>query len=423
MTPAQLQQIVAEAEKALDGDQPWIAVELYTNILTQTDPKTDQAEEKELRLTALYERGRVLERLGEKEAAISAYEQYLNEASDDRHRVRAIEATASILRRLGRYPEARAKYEESLKLAESIMYPYGRAKSLEGLGIYHHILGHNEEAKNYFQMAYTLFKSSGHVPGQITTLIAMGLMYSYNEIDKAIATYNEALSLARNLGQIDQIVTILNNLGENYQDLFAMEQALSIHQEALSLAQQGRLRAVQADLHRNIGVELIYLDRLDEAMSNLTLALQISRENHNVDFESQALYSLAIAEARQNNAAAAAQYAQQLYELADSNDNDRYRARARYALGLARQKLEDYNAAAEQWQQALFLAHQTDQQMLLWQIHTALAENSPIPGLGAVHLRIAAEIIQQIAHPIKDETLRQKFLTAPIVADVLARAR
>ena len=423
MTPAELQQIVAEAEKAMEGNLPWVAVELYTNILAQTDPKTTSAETKELRLTALRERGIILGRLGEGEASLSASEQYLYEADENHHRVRALETIATALRLIGRYQEARQHYEESLKLAEAIMYPYGRANALKGLGIYHHLLGHDDEAKGYFEQAYTLFKSSGHVPGQISTLISMGLVQSYNEIDKAIATYNEALNLARNLGQLNEVITILNNLGECFQDLFDMEQAMAIHREALTLAQQAQLRGTQADLYRNIGMELIYLGHADTAIPHLELALQISREINEADVEAQTLYSLALAQAVQGYGEIAQQYALQLQELANRKNSHRYRARALYALGLAKQRQGDPNAAAEQWQQALFLSHQTHQQMLLWQIHASLAEVSTIPGLGAVHRRIAAEIIQQISQPIKDEALRQKFLAAAPVAAVLASAR
>ena len=423
MTPAVLQQIVAEAEKALDGNQPWVAVALYTDILAQTDPQSDFPENKELRLTALFERGRILHELGENEAALLAYEQYLFEAPDARHRSRAIEATGTTLRQMGRFQEAREKYEESLKLAEKVMYPYGRAKALYGLGTYHHLMGHEDEAQKYLQMAYMLYKSSGSITGQIETLILMGLMQSYNQIDKSITTYNEALHLARNQGAIRDLVTILNNLGECYQDLFDMEQALAIHQEALLLALQAQLRPIQADLYRNIGVDLTFLEKFVTAQENLQQALQISREVEDADVEAQVLYSLAITEVKQDHLESAQQYADLLLDLASRKESDRYRARAYYALGLTKQQQEDPIAAAEQWQQALFLAHQTHQQMLLWQIHASLAEISAIPGLGAVHLRIAAEIIQQIAQPIKDEALRQKFLSSPYVARVISKAR
>jgi hypothetical protein len=155
----------------------------------------------------------------------------------------------------------------------------------------------------------------------------------------------------------------------------------------------------------------------------LRLALQLSRELNDLDVEAQSLYSMALVEVNQQQVEEAERHTLQLQKLADQTNSERYWARARYALGLVRQKQGDGIAAAEQWQQALFLAHRTNQRMLLWQIHASLAEISTIPGLGAVHLRIAAEIIQQIAQPIQDETLRNHFIAAAPVAHVLKQAR
>ena len=58
--------------------------------------------------------------------------------------------------------------------------------------------------------------------------------------------------------------------------------------------------------------------------------------------------------------------------------------------------------------------------MLLWQLHAALAEIAKQPNLAAVHYRIAAEVIQQIAEPFTDEALKSGFLEAELVTAVLS---
>jgi hypothetical protein len=78
--------------------------------------------------------------------------------------------------------------------------------------------------------------------------------------------------------------------------------------------------------------------------------------------------------------------------------------------------------AEQLWQQGLFLAHEANRRMLLWQLHGALSRISNNPALKDVHNRIAAEVIQQIAFPIEDENLKQTFLNAPAVRDVLRKA-
>ncbi|VAW34309.1 hypothetical protein MNBD_CHLOROFLEXI01-2610, partial [hydrothermal vent metagenome] len=77
------------------------------------------------------------------------------------------------------------------------------------------------------------------------------------------------------------------------------------------------------------------------------------------------------------------------------------------------------STAEEQWHQALFLAHETENRMILWQLHAALAQIAELPNLATVHIRIAAEVIYQIAEPFTDEALKTGFLTAVPVTAVL----
>jgi hypothetical protein len=50
-----------------------------------------------------------------------------------------------------------------------------------------------------------------------------------------------------------------------------------------------------------------------------------------------------------------------------------------------------------------------------------LAQIAQQPSLASVHNRIAAEVIQQIAEPFTDLTLKAGFLAAPPIAAVLSQ--
>lgn len=414
---------LAAAHQALKNNQLADAVTLYSHVLQETASLTLSPTLQELRLKALADCGRALADLGDIDGALAINQQYLQEANSDQHRVRALEAVGSALRRIGRFSEARDKYRESLKLADTIMYPSGRAKALEGLGTYYHLIGHDNEAKLYLEQAITLFKSAGDVAGQVTTLNWIGLIQSYNEVDKAITTYTEALTLARRLGHLNDVVILMDNLGESYLELYDIDKAVRLHREALDLAEQYKLGFVRSDLHRNLGVAMIYLGHISEAMYHLQLALALSQETNDVEIEAQVLFNLGMVELEQGNREIAQHHALTLQDLAQQNSSTRFMARAKFVLGKISQKLGENAAATTHWQEALYLAHQSQQQNLLWQIHAALAEAESITGLREVHWRIAAEIIQQIAHPIQDLSLKQKFLNAPPIARVLAQAQ
>ncbi len=80
------------------------------------------------------------------------------------------------------------------------------------------------------------------------------------------------------------------------------------------------------------------------------------------------------------------------------------------------------HGAEELWHRALFLAHETDRRTLLWQIHAGLADVADSEGLALVHYRIAGEVLRQIAEPIDDEDLRETFLNAATIKQLLEKS-
>ena len=96
-----------------------------------------------------------------------------------------------------------------------------------------------------------------------------------------------------------------------------------------------------------------------------------------------------------------------------------HQANGLYVSGLFKLMAGDRAAAEELWQQAIFLAHETENRMLLWHLHAGLAQIAAQPSLATVHYRIAAEVIQQVAEPFTDETLKAQFLGAEPVTAVL----
>jgi tetratricopeptide (TPR) repeat protein len=272
----------------------------------------------------------------------------------------------------------------------------------------------------YLKEAIAIFEKTGNAAQQIRTINRMGVAYGYSgQIDLAIATFAEALHLSRKIGQQDTAVAALNNLGECYQHLYDFDQALAYHKEGLALAQQSQLRIIEADILRNMGLELCQLNRNDEGFDCLQRALTISEETKHQDNLSHTLYALALVEIDRGNLAEAFHYATQLKELTTRTDSRNLLASAHYALGLYYQQIGDADSAEQMWQQTLFLAHEANNRIHLWKTHDALARSAASPDLAQVHRRIAAEVIRQIAEPIKDAALRQKFLSAPPVQAVL----
>ncbi|MCB0013287.1 MAG: hypothetical protein KDE34_15350, partial [Anaerolineales bacterium] len=242
-------------------------------------------------------------------------------------------------------------------------------------------------------------------------------------IDKAIRAYERAYSLATRAGEQGMATAILalNNLGEAYQGLFAMDKALEQHRKALELAATVPF-PFTSDLYRNLGVDLLALGDIDNCIAHLYRALAAAEESDEPEIELQVLYSLAMAELERDQLDVAADHVDLLQQKAEAAKAQGALASAYYARGaLARRRGED-RLAIQAWQQALFLAHETGQRFLIWNTHCELGQLADDADLCQVHCRIASGVIHQIADPIEDDELRQRFLNDSKVKMILEHA-
>jgi tetratricopeptide (TPR) repeat protein len=428
MSSSKFNQHLQDAAAAADGHEYLQAIELYTAVLGETNTPESDPQVKEIRLTALRERGRLLNLVGEQMAALAGYEQYYLEAGNSRHAVEALVLIGNQSAYMGQYQKALETHWEALQLAEALNYTAGRAQAIGGQGLVLNYMGRNEEALTSLRKSLALFEQLGDKVEQVRSLNRIGVAHmELGEIDRAIHAFGLCSQLAPEAGLQDPTVwtaavNALNNLGECYQRLFDMEQALIYHQQALAMTEERDVTSLAADLYRNLGVNLRQLGRIEEGLVHLRRALELSERSKRSDIMLQSLYSLARTEIEGGNAEAGLEFANRLQDLATQNNLKGYQADAFHALGLYARLTGDLTTAEKLWQQALFLAHEAGRRILLWQLHAGLAEISTNPSLKDVHNRIAAEVIQQIAFPITDETLRQRFLDAPATRAILEAA-
>jgi tetratricopeptide (TPR) repeat protein len=410
------EELLSQARAARQNNEYTEALALYDQTLTQTENDLGL---KESRLAAYRERGELLRILGRLEDALTSFHQYYLEAGTSQHAVEALYLIGDQHMRLSQYQKALDSFREGLQLAEALNHTAGRARILQGFGATLQYIGRFEEAVSYLKKSVALFIQLEDFLGQMYCWNWLGITYlREGSVDKAIAAFQDCLAHARQVGKRETAIT-LNNLGECYQKLFDMEQALAAHQDGLNLAEEIKLQASEADISRNLGVDLWHLGYIAEALPYLRRALNISRETNNRDVQLQALYSLALVEIQAGQLEQSYQYIQEMKGLAEETGTRTFQADALHALGLYHQANGDNIAAQQTWQEAIFLAHETSRRMLLWQLHAGLAEISGGTPLAAVHYRIAAEVIHQIAYPIHDEQLCEKFLAARPIQAIL----
>lgn len=422
-------ELLKQAAKAAERKEYWQAIALHTDLLAATDPHAQNGNQKQMRLTALRERGVLFDALGEPEAALASYEQYYLEAQTGQHAVDALILIGNQRTYMGHLDKAMETHREGLQLAEALNYTAGRANALGGIGLIDHHLGRFEEAVINFKKSLALLIQLGDRLEQARCLNRMGMSHArLGELDKAINDFKESSQLFlkipnRDLEALQVGLNAFGNLGECYQVLFDMDQARIYHHEGVKLVDAMNLPAFESDLCRNLGVDLIYLGHFEEGITYLKRSLEISRNVITPDIELQALYSLAIAEIQHGDVEKGKDYALELGELAKTHQARGYVADGLHAMGLYHKGVGEVEEAQQEWQQALFLAHETGRRMLLWRIHAGLSSIAPNKALANVHDRIASEIILQILDPIEDEELCRTFKNAPPVRAIFDRLK
>jgi tetratricopeptide (TPR) repeat protein len=418
MTVSTPNQQIEKARTATQDGRFWQAVDQYTEILANTNPQTSDSKVKNARLISLKERGDLLGELGEQVAALAAYEQYYLEAGTSQHAVEALVLIGNRSRGLGQYGRSLTACQEALDLSTALNYTPGRAKALAGLGGTYLLQGEVHLAINYLNQADALFEQLSDSIGQARASNQIGIAYATTgHFYKAILAFEKSLAMARQLGRHSSLVASLNNLGECYQLLYATDQALACHQEGLALAKSADFRLLEADLCRNLGLDLAQKQQWSESLVYLQQAQALAEEIRAPEIYFHTLYALARVSLAQEQADGRV-HAQALLDAATEPGRSRWhKANGLYAIGCFERLAGNLSKAEELWQQAIFLAHETENKVLLWQLHAALAQIAQQPNLASVHNRISAEVIQQIAEPFMDETLKAGFLGAePITA-------
>ncbi|MCP5100869.1 MAG: tetratricopeptide repeat protein [Chloroflexi bacterium] len=395
------------------------ATALYAQLLAVTEQNQSESDVYAYRAEALVENGRMYRHLGHHDKALNSYTQYFNEANNDSEKVIATALMGQSYSNFGQHQKALDLYAEGLYLAQSKNDTRGRAFVMQGMGATLAQLGRHDEALTQLKKARSLFWQLEDIPEQMRIWNWIGIVHNtMGTYDKAINAYEKALLLVRTVGVVETVI-VLSNLGEAYQGLYDMEQALMYHREAISFAEKIPLPTIKIDLRRNIGVELCHLGQIEEGFTELTTALQLSESIGEHYLAMQSLYSLALAELEHGTTAKATATAERLLIESRKNNTRGNEAKALFILGHCAKNEGGKVEAERQWHQALFLAHDTGQYALLWQIHAGLALLEENPELAQTHNRIAAEVIEQIVYPFEDDFLRTKFLNAAPIRAVL----
>jgi predicted ATPase len=165
--------------------------------------------------------------------------------------------------------------------------------------------GYLEEGRRWTERAV---RQSGDTPSKprawVVTLLGEFLRFQ-GKFEEAIEAKNEALAVARDLGEARMVAATLHDLGEIYMQMGDREQARSLHEEALVIRRRDGGRVGIAHALTGLGDLALLEGDLERARAIFEEILEAGRESGESDFQANGLLALAEVARRENDHARA----------------------------------------------------------------------------------------------------------------------
>ena len=162
--------------------------------------------------------------------------------------------------------------------AAAKMDPGLRGQMLGTIGLAYRHLSQVDKAIEYHQQALMIAKEIGDRRNEGNQLGSLGLAYvRLGQVEKAIEYYQQALAISKEIGDRANEGTWLGNLGSAYADLGQVDKAMEHHQQALVIAKEIGDRPMEGRSLGNLGTAYADLGQVDKAIEYYQKALVIQK--------------------------------------------------------------------------------------------------------------------------------------------------
>ncbi|PSB39854.1 hypothetical protein C7B67_29220 [filamentous cyanobacterium Phorm 6] len=135
------------------------------------------------------------------------------------------------------------------------------------------------EALQSWEQALTIYREIGNRQGEAASLGNLGLAYnSIGQYQKAIKFYEQSLDIDRKIGNREGEAISLGNLGIAYQSLEQYQRAIKFYKQYLEISRKIGFRQGEADSLGNLGIAYQSLEQLAKAIKFYKQSLEIKRE-------------------------------------------------------------------------------------------------------------------------------------------------
>jgi signal transduction histidine kinase len=173
--------------------------------------------------------------------------------------------------------DSKQKIENNLSLI--LKDNYLLSKSYNHIGIAYDVLGDNDSAIYYYNIALEIAIKSGLTGMEASTKNNLGLIYwNIGSYDKAIGYYESSLELFKKLNKTVGIASALNNLGLIYQKIDQNEKSLSYYRKSYSAYRKTTNQRGESAALANIGIIHAILEKYDSSFFYYQKAIEIKKQ-------------------------------------------------------------------------------------------------------------------------------------------------
>jgi len=234
------------------------------------------------------------------------------------------------------------------RLLGQLTDPGTRRASTSSLGSCHFLLGDYDRAIQLYEQALPLARGVGDQRGEAAALGNLANCYAVDgQIHRAIELFDQVVTLARETGFHQAEATALGNLASCYAVLGQTRRAIDLHERALIIDREFGYRQGEAEELGTVANCYAVLGQTRRAIELSKQALKLARETGYRRAEATCLICLGLCDADLGQWQASVDHHRQAIEIADTIGSAQKQAEARRALAQTQLWAGDLPAARQ----------------------------------------------------------------------------
>ncbi len=307
--------------------------------------------------------------------------------------------------------------EQAVTLLKSVLeetepdkYPEIRALALKTMGLAQSQLKNYRQSMEYYELALSLYRELDDLDGIASILNNMGVLFERKgELDKALKKYSEASDLfSKNEDSKAKLTIALSNMGIIYYNLGRMDLALDYLSQALKNSEALKDSAGIAPSLNNIGNIYLSLKDYKTALTFYERAAAINKILLNT-YDLTAVYNnIGDVKLNMGNIKEALHYNQLSLELATKNEDSDGMISSLLNMGKIFIKIKEYQQASDNFTEALRISNLNFNKFLHASVLAELGELAVIQNdadKAIYHYREALSLIEKSGFEMLNEAI------------------